>query len=351
MKIIKSLVIIPLLALFVFQFNTKVVAQYKSSQEEINNKLENPDNLLSNLNNDEELTSNIKNEKEVHSNMLYFLDGIELSKDELEDKLSYLNANTRYGFHVTELSSEEAVEKYGSRGINGASEITLLKDNLDIIETSSGRTKEYIKQEKSEIKESELTIKPISKDTKISPPQVIDSAKVKQTYKVGLQAQNINAVETNNSISFMNSKTPEPIFVLDGKIISSFEMNKINTKDIKSMSVWKGDKAVEKYGNYAIGGAVEIELFSEETIGMEKLGKSVIIVEGNDAKEVNLNEVANYYKPSLYILNNTEVSKNELSKINKDEIIRIELYKSEKAIRKFGERAKDGAIVVITGKK
>ena len=49
-----------------------------------------------------------------------------------------------------------------------------------------------------------------------------------------------------------------PIFIIDGKIISKEEWEELNTDNIQKIEVMKGEKAVEKYGEKAGNGAVII---------------------------------------------------------------------------------------------
>ena len=51
-----------------------------------------------------------------------------------------------------------------------------------------------------------------------------------------------------------------PIYVINGKIVSIKEFNSINQDKIKRIHVLKGKLAVKKYGNKAISGAVEVTL-------------------------------------------------------------------------------------------
>ena len=51
-----------------------------------------------------------------------------------------------------------------------------------------------------------------------------------------------------------------PLIYLDGKAISSAEMGKIKPNDIESVNVLKDKKAVEKYGEKAKDGVIEITM-------------------------------------------------------------------------------------------
>ena len=52
----------------------------------------------------------------------------------------------------------------------------------------------------------------------------------------------------------------DPIYLLDGRVISKAEMEKLNPNGIESVNVLKGEKAIEKYGKKAKKGVIEIIL-------------------------------------------------------------------------------------------
>ncbi|MGB5645668.1 MAG: M56 family metallopeptidase [Muriicola sp.] len=53
-------------------------------------------------------------------------------------------------------------------------------------------------------------------------------------------------------------KGEKPLYIIDGKVANEKKMKALSPKDIASVNVWKGDKAVEKYGKKAKDGVVEI---------------------------------------------------------------------------------------------
>ncbi len=52
----------------------------------------------------------------------------------------------------------------------------------------------------------------------------------------------------------------QPIYVLEGKEISKEELNRIDTNEIKSINVLKGESAIKKYGEKGKNGVVEITM-------------------------------------------------------------------------------------------
>ncbi len=63
-----------------------------------------------------------------------------------------------------------------------------------------------------------------------------------------------------NADAFYSAGGKEPLFILDGKEITMEEMNNIDSNNIKSINVLKGDTARSKYGDKGVNGVVEIYL-------------------------------------------------------------------------------------------
>lgn len=61
------------------------------------------------------------------------------------------------------------------------------------------------------------------------------------------------------TVAFKSTEKNDPIYLLDGKTTSSSSIKKINTKNIESISVLKGNSAINKYGEKAKNGVIEIK--------------------------------------------------------------------------------------------
>ena len=80
-----------------------------------------------------------------------------------------------------------------------------------------------------------------------------------------VQVSGVNVIAPNQSniiigkiASYKTEK--QPLYVLDGKIISEEEFRKINSKKIKNIMIYKDKKAIELYGNKAKYGVIVITL-------------------------------------------------------------------------------------------
>lgn len=69
-----------------------------------------------------------------------------------------------------------------------------------------------------------------------------------------------NRVEKPTKVVIKSGTKSSPIFYLDGKEITTEEMNNIKPNDIESINVLKGGNATKKYGEKAKDGVVEITL-------------------------------------------------------------------------------------------
>ena len=57
------------------------------------------------------------------------------------------------------------------------------------------------------------------------------------------------------------SPTNQPLIVVDGEEKDAdFQIDSINPGDIASVHIWKGEKAIEKFGEKAKNGVIEITL-------------------------------------------------------------------------------------------
>ncbi|MGN6265955.1 MAG: N-acetylmuramoyl-L-alanine amidase, partial [Ginsengibacter sp.] len=110
------------------------------------------------------------------------------------------------------------------------------------------------------------------------------------------------------------------LIIIDGKKSSKDEMKNIPSGNIESINVLKGEKAIEKYGEKGKNGVIEIA--TQFTIP----GNPSIIIDGKKS------------------------SKQDLNKIPGDRIETINVLKGESAIKKYGDKGKDGSIEIITKK-
>lgn len=152
---------------------------------------------------------------------------------------------------------------------------------------------------------------------------------------------------------------------IQGRVVVSFVVNKDGTvKDAKI--VRSVDKSIDAEAlrvisampkwqpGYQDGKAVSVRYTVPVTFRLTgESGKVQSTGAGNDNTNVKISSDNNNVNISFkdtryYVINGVHVDAAEVKKISADKIKKIVVLKGEKAIEKFGEQARDGAIVVTT---
>lgn len=131
----------------------------------------------------------------------------------------------------------------------------------------------------------------------------------------------INKVKgfNNDPNSLMNRwSTGNPLYIVDGKEMDSVE--DLDPKLIESISVLKNESAVDLYGAKAKNGVI-------------------IICTKQPMKATS---------EQLYIVDGKEVSYDQMQKISVDQIASVDVLKGKTATNLYGEKAKNGVIVITT---
>ncbi len=177
------------------------------------------------------------------SNPLVVVDGKVMGKD---FDLSKIDSKQIASMAV--LKGKSATEKYGDKAADGAVEITL-------------------KQKGQEKKGLVVTYG--NKNIEVLNTQDDSFAEVKQPL----------VIRVNSSIQTPGKRL---LVVIDGKVEGrDFDLSKIDSKKIASITVLKGKSATEKYGDEAENGALEVTLKKK---GQEK--KGLVVTYGNKNIEV-----------------------------------------------------------------
>ncbi len=152
---------------------------------------------------------------------LIILDGIKIDNS----VLSVIDPNKIATIDV--LKNESATALYGSEGKYG---VILVRTKAVDVTNFGART----------------TVRPHSNNVRMGfPLQSVDSA------------QSLS-VSSSNRLSINNGSGPQPIWIVDGEPTEITAMENFNPNNIKSVSVLKGEKAIQKYGDKAVNGVVEI---------------------------------------------------------------------------------------------
>jgi len=142
-----------------------------------------------------------------------------------------------------------------------------------------------------------------------------------------------------------------PLYVLDGNVIAPGEVNKVSPSAIASVDVLKGEKAIAAYGDKGKDGVVVIKTKGKTSGVYEE-----VVVKGYPSSKKVVNGQLLVYSPDvdtkdkkgLIILDGKEVSP-EVKEL-RGTFTLITLTKEE-AIKKYGEKGKDGVIEITTVKQ
>ena len=157
----------------------------------------------------------------------------------------------------------------------------------------------------------------------------------------------------------------QPIYIIDGKEISTDEMKKINPSTIESINILKGSSAKKKYGAKGKNGVVEITLKEpnpSESSQSKNLTTGSETTSGDSAEyqqkqkqaqtTIIVNQpVANSAQPKpMYVVNGTITTK-DIQNIDPASIFSLVVLKDKHATDKYGTKGKNGVVEITTTSK
>ncbi len=166
--------------------------------------------------------------------------------------------------------------------------------------------------------------------------------------------------DSQGSVKFRSSDGKTPLLVVDG-IIYYDGVNTIDPNSIESITVMKDYKATDKYGDKAKDGVIEITTKKHYSPAVRSSGQSSdeVTVAGYGQKSINgLNEVIvkGYQSPEsflgnpLVVIDGVIIGNDSDSMPKPDMINSISVLKETSAIKDYGERGKNGVILITTKK-
>ncbi len=160
--------------------------------------------------------------------------------------------------------------------------------------------------------------------------QLLDDAYIEKLAKDilnGVVAYANNKQEA--SLQTADTSGKQPLYIVDGKETPASEAKALDSSKIGWVAVWKGSDAVKKYGKRGENGVVQITTKEQERI------------EARDKKEFT----------GITLLDGKEITKEEMDKISPGDIEKMSVWKGEEAIKKYGEKGKNGVIEITTKNK
>jgi len=294
-------------------------------------------------------------------NPLVIINGEEVSKSEKE---TYTSKDGSY-LDIKRIEPEEAQALYGEKAKDGAiiMEEILEEAPKDIIAVQTPNMNEKIasslryqqdsilfiidgkrvsKEEFNQIESNEIKIINVLKSKeaqKIYGEAAKDGAiiiKKKKTVKIDTETPYAKTSKTFY-IKEIKKNQEEYMFSINGVKANERNVKLISPETLKELTVYTEKEAALKFNINTNGKKlIDFQLHKDGD------GNSI------SPEEFLASNPALQNGSILIILDGTEITRRQLSQLNPDQIKSIFTVKGEKAIEKFGERAKDGVIVITT---
>lgn len=189
-----------------------------------------------------------------------------------------------------------------------------------------------------------------------------DGSKETITKEEALKRGFIPSPQQLPGLTLSNFKS-NPLYIIDGKIYTNKQAKTIDPKNIESINVIKGEDAIKKYGDKGKKGVIEIATKKDEIF--TATADTVYIGRDSSAKAFsgnkNFSGIEKFYGKAIYInskfpegtlilADGKEISQEEMKNISPNNIQSVNILKGETAIKKYGEKAKEGAVEITTKK-
>jgi TonB-dependent SusC/RagA subfamily outer membrane receptor len=140
---------------------------------------------------------------------------------------------------------------------------------------------------------------------------------------------------------------PKPLYIIDGKEFKG-SLDDLNPGDIKSIDVLKGESGTQHYGEKGKNGVVLI--YTKEGVHKSLQGR----IDNSKLKSNPNSEKMKLKSPfagefPLFILDGKEVP--NIDDVNPENIEKIDVLKGESATELYGEKGKNGVIVITSKQK
>ncbi|HSM62469.1 MAG TPA: hypothetical protein VK833_00885, partial [Gillisia sp.] len=154
----------------------------------------------------------------------------------------------------------------------------------------------------------------------------------------------------NSSVNLVSDKKNNYVIVLDGEVMpKDFDADKVPVETVKYINVIKGEPAVAKYGKRAKAGAIELSTKDNAAYNSKR---TVVVHQEESGSPVKTRFVFDNPNepPIIYIDEELQEDGFDLNSIDPENIKSMMVLKSDKAIKEYGEKAKNG-VIKITLKK
>ncbi|MCA1758763.1 MAG: TonB family protein, partial [Bacteroidales bacterium] len=144
-----------------------------------------------------------------------------------------------------------------------------------------------------------------------------------------------------------NLSVAEPLYILDGEKLQG-KLDDINPDDIKSIDVLKGETATKFYGEKGKNGVIVIQTKDEVHKSLQGKIDNSKLESNQNSTNMKLRSLSGSEFP-LFILDGKEVP--NIDDVNPENIENIDVLKGESATELYGEKGKNGVIVITSKQK
>lgn len=145
----------------------------------------------------------------------------------------------------------------------------------------------------------------------------------------------------------------DPLYIVDDKEVAKKDLDDVDPNNIASVNVLKGEAATKLYGNKGKDGVVLI--YTKSKNSNPKINNSVsdlkFILDDTEIKDRKYLDTNVLGKNALLIIDGKETRNKKLDKIDTDNIESINVIKGKSATKLYGDKGKNGVIVITTKKK
>jgi len=161
----------------------------------------------------------------------------------------------------------------------------------------------------------------------------------------GIENQKKTGVSKKTKVVFKKSgetvRAANPLFIVDDVEVKDFDMQQLPPDEIESIDVLKGETAVAKYGEKGKDGVVVIHKKkpgSKGNTSSASISKTVV------KKNIKAEKLDN----ALIFVDGVEMSNFSMKSLNPEQIKSISVLKDAAAIAQYGEKGKNGVILIKT---
>ncbi|GGF21673.1 hypothetical protein GCM10011518_33570 [Flavobacterium limi] len=354
----KYYAILPALVAFVVLFQIETIAQEKTSNiiEKIN-----PDEVeaievftIEKNTTDAEIQQRVKTLKEKF-NISAFISKLKRNSNNEITSVNIDLKDEKGAKKFKKSTTPTGIEKIG---------IIIIKEKNGAISFNFADTQPTVINHKTEAKDVLIKIK----DTQISNTNNDVKSNSDTDTNISTNVNTNTVVKTNEDVVRIVTKTDaKPIIVINGKLASpEFNINSIDPNKISYMNVLKGMEAKAKYGD--IGNNSVIEIVTKVKIGANEFEElqAPKAVEGHERKEYSewrvsghknsenvlsiVGENQNVDIKKVLIVIDGKITDKTADDLDPQNIQQIDVLKNPTATSKYGDKGKNGVILITTKK-